>query len=127
MRDGPWQHPDGTSERGDADRNVDEEHQSPTDAPQIRLDQRTRQDRRREDRESHHRAEGAEHFGHLVLVENLFEHPEPLGDHQGAERALQHAEGDQHPRRGGECAGRGHRREAGGADQEQAPAAEHVS
>ena len=121
------QHPDRPGERSDADRDVDQEHQPPPDPPQVGLDQRAGQDRRGEDRETHHRTEGAEHLGHLLVVEDLFEHPESLGDHQRPERALQHPEDDQHRRRRGDRTGRGHHREAGRPDQEQPAAAEHVA
>ena len=123
----PGQHSDCAGERCDADRYVDEEHQSPPDPPQIGLHQAAGQDGRREDRETHHRTKGAEDLGHLVFVEDLFEHPESLGDHQRPERTLQHAESDQHSRRWGNGAGCGHHREAGRADQEQTAAAEHIA
>jgi hypothetical protein len=98
VRDSPRQHSDGAGERRDADRNVDEEYQSPPDPPQIGLHQRARQDRRSEDRETHHWSKGAEDLRHLFVVEDLLEHPEPLGNHQGPERTLEHAEGDQYRR-----------------------------
>jgi hypothetical protein len=127
MRNRPGQHSDRPDEGRQADRHVDEEHQPPPDPPQVGLHQPTRQDRRGEDRETHHRPEGSEDLGHLLLGEDLFEHPESLGDHQRPERALQHPEGDQHLHRWRRRARRGHQGETGRADQEQPPAAEHVA
>jgi hypothetical protein len=125
--DGSRQDAHGPGERGDADRDVDQEHKPPSDPPQIRLDQGARKDWCGKHRQPHHRPEGAEHLAHLVLGEALLEHPESLGDHQCSERALQHPEADQHRRRGCGRTGCGHHGEPGRADQEQPAAAEHVT
>jgi hypothetical protein len=127
VRDRLRQYPDSPGQRRDANRHVDQEHQSPSDTPQVGFDQRTGQDRRGKDGEAHHRPEGAEHLGDLLVVEDLFDHPEPLGYHQRPERALQHSEHDQYLHRRSDRAGGGHHCEACGPDQEQSAPAEHVA
>ena len=125
-RDGARQDPDGGHEAGDADRDVDQEHQPPADVPQVGVDEHTGQDRRGQGGQGEHGAEQTEHLGHLVVVERLFDHADALRDHQRAEGALQHPAHDEHADRRSRGADRGHDGEAGRSDQEQPAASEHV-
>ena len=81
MRDCSWQYAERTDEGDNADRHVNEEHQSPSDSPQVGLHQGAGKNRRGKDRQPHAGPECAQDLAHFVLVEDFFDHSESLGNH----------------------------------------------
>ena len=90
------QRSDRERQRGEADRHVDEEDQSPADVPEIGIDECPGEDRRAEHGQTGRRAEQASCPAQFLVVEDFLQQAEALRDHQRAEASLQGAEGDQH-------------------------------
>ena len=122
------QRTDRERQRQHADRDVDQEHQTPPDAPEVGVDERAGDDRRGEHRHARRRTEQTQCLVQLGVVgEDLLHQAEALGDHQRAEGPLQGPEGDQHADRRRGCRSGGEQREARRADEKQPAAAEDVT
>jgi hypothetical protein len=96
VADAAGQRADRQRQRDQAERHVDQEDQTPTGVPEVGVDERTGQHRRAEHGQSCRRTEQAGGPTELLIVEDLFQQTETLGDHECAQSSLQRPEGDQH-------------------------------
>ena len=111
-----------------ADWHVDEEHEAPSDVPEVGVDQGTGDDRRGQQWQARRRPDESHRLVELALVgKDLLEEAEALRDHQRAEAALKCATDDQQGHRRGCGAGAGEQGEAGEPEQEHPAAAEDVA
>ncbi len=112
---------------GQPERQVDHEDHPPAPAEVVRADQPAGQDRSAHGRQTHHRAEGTERGGQLLVAEHLLHHAEALRQHHRTEQSLDDSSRDQHFRILCHSAGKRCDNESARADHEHAFAAVQVA